>query len=301
MIPSSADGAKTARESARAKVARSQTPKPLSRRDRRLLPIIRRCSRGEEGWCFLADCRPAEMLGVKYDPKRKESKSVQRSRRKLLDEQLIEEQKRGRGGRARVHMRPTADSDPTSVSGQDQEVSDQVSEDEFDRLMKATKDGPPRNKIAGESRVMLYLTAAYVGLRGRELSSLTPQSFDLAVRQPTVTVNADYSKHRRRDLLPLHPGLAALLRTWLKDKPADGRLWPGPWAEVKAGGKMLKGDLAATREAWIKEAETDHAEMERRKKSDFLLYRNGAGLVVEFHALGTPTRATLPGPALPGR
>ena len=55
---------------------------------------------------------------------------------------------------------------------------------------------------------------------------------------------------------------------------------------------MFRKDLAAAREAWIAEAKSD-ADKESRKKSDFLEYRNAAGEVVDFHALGTRTLAAL--------
>ncbi|MCC6428837.1 MAG: hypothetical protein IT435_18700, partial [Phycisphaerales bacterium] len=47
---------------------------------------------------------------------------------------------------------------------------------------------------------------------------------------------------------------------------------------------MLRGDLAAAREAWIAEASTDK-EREERRKSEFLVYRDSAGKVADFQAL----------------
>ena len=47
--------------------------------------------------------------------------------------------------------------------------------------------------------------------------------------------------------------------------------------------KMMREDLAAARRAWI--AETDDAkEIRRRKKSDFLKYRDSNGRFADFHA-----------------
>ncbi len=103
--------------------------------------------------------------------------------------------------------------------------------------------------------------AAMTGLRAGELASLTPASFDLAADMPTVTLEAAYSKHRREDVLPLHPDLAARLRQWLSereqaadeqqvvlafDRAADmkpERLFPGTWSERAY--KMLRNDLEA--------------------------------------------------------
>ena len=76
-----------------------------------------------------------------------------------------------------------------------------------------------------------------------------------------MTIEAAYSKHRREDVLPVHPDLAARLRQWLseREQQADGesviltfnhaagtkcgRLFPGKWAERAAA--MLRTDLDA--------------------------------------------------------
>ena len=99
--------------------------------------------------------------------------------------------------------------------------------------------------MVGSDRAMLYAVAAYTGLRASELASLTRQSFRLDDATPTVTVQAAYSKHRRQDVLPLHPSLVAMLRPWLAAKPTWGRIWPGKWAEHKTAGKMMQVDLQA--------------------------------------------------------
>jgi hypothetical protein len=48
--------------------------------------------------------------------------------------------------------------------------------------------------------------------------------------------------------------------------------------------KLILADLAAAREAWIKEGRSED-EQNKRRQSDFLEYRDGAGHVVDFHAL----------------
>ena len=115
--------------------------------------------------------------------------------------------------------------------------------------------------LDGSTRAMLYRVAAMTGLRASELASLTQASFDLAADVPTVTLEAAYSKHRREDVLPLHPDLVARLRRWMSereqaqddqrtvlafDRAADAkpeRLFPGTWSERAY--KMLRNDLEA--------------------------------------------------------
>ena len=61
-----------------------------------------------------------------------------------------------------------------------------------------------------------------MGLRARELSSLTESSFDLiTANPPTMIVEAGYSKRRRRDMLPVHPLLAETLTKWFTQRQRD--------------------------------------------------------------------------------
>ncbi len=50
-------------------------------------------------------------------------------------------------------------------------------------------------------------------------SSVLPESFSLDGDPATVTLEASYSKRRRRDTLPLPSSLAVRLRGWLASKP----------------------------------------------------------------------------------
>ncbi len=98
---------------------------------------------------------------------------------------------------------------------------------------------------------MLYLVASNAGLRCQELGSLTKESFSLDGAEPSLEIEAAYSKHRRKDTLPLREDLAKLLPEYLSTKEAGKPIWPGRWV-IKAA-KMMRGDLAAARAAWINE------------------------------------------------
>ena len=95
----------------------------------------------------------------------------------------------------------------------------QISPEDFSRLLITTVGNGERCNLSGKARSMLYLTAGYTGLRASELASLTPASFDFEAG--TVTVEAAYSKHRRRDVLPLHPELSLRLREWFAERRAE--------------------------------------------------------------------------------
>jgi len=64
------------------------------------------------------------------------------------------------------------------------------------------------------------------GLRRSELASLTSSSFDLDSEQPILTVAAGASKHRRKDVLPIHAELVPMIRDWVADLKPKLPLFP---------------------------------------------------------------------------
>ncbi len=144
-----------------------------------------------------------------------------------------------------------------------------LSADEFGRLVEAARVGQAFRGMGGPDRALLYIVAANTGLRAAELASLTADSFDLEANPPTVTVEAGYSKHRRRDVLPLRSDLVGRLCPLLsrfdseaaglrenrprlvveseavrpRKRSAAAKLWPGTWH--KRAATMLRLDLEA--------------------------------------------------------
>jgi len=160
----------------------------------------------------------------------------------------------------------------------------ELSSDEIEWLLDATRTGPKRLSLTGEQRFLLYAAAMGTGLRASELASLTPAHFDLTGEPPTVRIDAADEKAGRGDVLPLPPDLTALFFPVLEGMDDDSRLWPGPWAKQKRASKFIRSDLEAARSAWIKDAETA-AEHDERERSDFLCYRDHEGKQADFHAL----------------
>ena len=131
---------------------------------------------------------------------------------------------------------------------------------EFSMLIATTLAGPDYHGLSGPDRAMLYLVAAYTGLRVSELASLTPESCVLYAG--IVVVEAACYNRRRLDRQPLPNDLVARLRAWLPGR--SGTLWPGRWQRDAAS--MLRPDLEAAAIPYVE-----------------------AGKVLDFHALGRHT------------
>ncbi len=143
-----------------------------------------------------------------------------------------------------------------------------LTSDEFARLVKSAKESKQEIQCySGEERARIYLLSYMTGLRRKEIASLTPNSFDLDANPATVTVDAACSKHRRRDVLPLHPELVAELRGWLEGHTDKQHLFPK--LEKRRTWLMVKKDL------------------ERVK----IPYENQDG-IADFHAAGRHTHIT---------
>jgi len=115
-----------------------------------------------------------------------------------------------------------------------------LTDKEFAKFIQATRGSAAYRGISGPDRAMLYLIAANTGLRASELASLTSESFHLE-GELTVMVEAAYSKHKRRDVLPLRADVAKAVGGWTQGR--SGLLWPGTWVDRAA--EMIRADLEA--------------------------------------------------------
>jgi integrase len=161
-----------------------------------------------------------------------------------------------------------------------------LSQEEFRRLIEAAETGPPIEGVPGRDRAILYLLAAWTGLRRGELGSLTKRSFRLDADPPTVKVEAAYSKRRREDVVILHPSIADRVRRYLARGEFASKEVLFPICHQSSGlyrksSKMIQLDLAAARNQWLYELD-DRSEGER---SDFLAYKNQEGKYADFHCL----------------
>lgn len=119
--------------------------------------------------------------------------------------------------------------------------------DEVRRLLETTESEPTRLGMTGHERAMLYRIAIETGARANELRTAKVSAFDLD--QCTLTVEAGYSKHRRRDILILKPQTAAELKGFFRGKLPATQAFNVPSKPVE----LLKPDLMAAAIPYIKD------------------------------------------------
>ena len=116
----------------------------------------------------------------------------------------------------------------------------ELNDKDFAAFLKATRTGPVRRGLAGPERHVLYVVAAYTGLRVSELATLLPGSFQLDADPPTVKVKGSYTKNKKPAELPLHSSIVGLLRDFILGKDPKGTL-------VARQSRCSLGELAQAR------------------------------------------------------
>ena len=115
---------------------------------------------------------------------------------------------------------------------------------DFLKLIEAARDS--RASICGLTgfeRAMLYVVAAYTGLRASELASLTPESFNLT--EMSIGLGAEAAKNGRNAELPIHHGLIDQLKTLMVGRLPGSPIWQGKWAVNRHAATMVRADLEA--------------------------------------------------------
>ena len=113
--------------------------------------------------------------------------------------------------------------------------------EECRRLIGATEEAEDNYGMTGAERAMMYRVALGTGFRVAEIRSLTLQSFSLAGKYPTITVEAAYSKNRTRREQPIAGKLADDLEIFLASRVPEAPVFK-PNADKTAD--MLRDDLA---------------------------------------------------------
>ncbi len=257
------------------------TPKQISEATRQIEKMIAACR-----WKLIADITATSALEFLGDLRRK-GRSAQTYNHYL---KAIKQFSRWLVRERRTMLDPLAHLARLNVSTDRRHDRRALSPDEFAKLTEAARTGKRVEGISGPDRAMMYTLASWTGFRKGEIGSLTGRSFQLDSDPPTATVEACYSKRRRRDTQVLHPELARQLKAWLATKTklkANDPVFPisrsVPGGVERKTHKMMQRDLQVARKRWIQDAKS---ELERRERdeSDFLAYKNSAGLFADFHS-----------------
>ncbi len=149
-------------------------------------------------------------------------------------------------------------------------------------LIATTLTGPDQHGMTGAERALLYRLAIETGLRADELATLARSSFDLNDKAPVVVATRANTKNRKGASIDLSADLAKLLAGALAEKMPAAKAFNMPGSGHTA--EMIRQDLAAARQTWLKDAGSPK-EREKRERSSFLADTDDAGRVVVFHSL----------------
>ena len=135
-----------------------------------------------------------------------------------------------------------------SVAADRRRVRRALTPDEIRRLLTTTAKAPERFGMDGRERSLLYRFALTTGLRLSEIRTLRVEHVDFDHADgPVLYVDAAYSKHRERDVLPLHHSLVAELRRFIVERgklPAT-KLFGGTYKRLSdKAADMIRADLA---------------------------------------------------------
>lgn len=182
----------------------------------------------------------------------------------------------------RIHENPLAHVRRMNVDTDRRHERRPMESDELSILLDVTSRQPKRWNMTGPERSALYRIAAETGLRSNEIRSLTRDSFTFDNGEATVTVQAGYSKRRQHETMPLRDDLVEILRPLLSRKLPSAPAFTLPNATNVA--RMLRDDLKAARAAWLAQAK-NVADRQDRERQSFLVYRDDADRVTDFHSL----------------
>ena len=157
--------------------------------------------------------------------------------------------------------------------------------EEWAWLRPTTAEGPEREGMTGAERVLLYATAIQTGLRASELRSLTRGRLHLDPGDgvPFITCAAGSTKNSKPARQYIRAELADQLRAHVARKAPGAPLFALPGEDKLAA--MLRADLEAARQAWIKSAGDAAEERQRREQADFLAAETAEGQHLDFHSL----------------
>jgi integrase len=153
--------------------------------------------------------------------------------------------------------------------------------DEWPWLIKSITT--TRNGVPPSERKFLYEIAIQSGLRLNELRSLIVANCKLTEESPHLVVMGTDTKNRKTARQILTRDLATRFAAHLAEHKRSGSAAAFVVPTIFKAAGMVREDLLAARENWIKDANTDD-EREKRSQSDFLNPVNHSGEAFDFHS-----------------
>lgn len=137
------------------------------------------------------------------------------------------------------------------------------------------------NGISPEHRSMLYELLIMTGYRKEEFRQLRVSSLQEVAGRHRLVLEPQYTKNGRAAQQALSKNVGDRLQQLLVGMAPDAQLLPMPSSSNVV--LMLRADLAAARERWIKRAKGQ--QRKSRESSDFLTYEDHQGRKLDVHAL----------------
>lgn len=144
-------------------------------------------------------------------------------------------------------------------------------------IVQAAWKGRIFRGLTGPQRAILYLTAAYTGLRAKECAAIRKSDCgDLKM----ICVAGEFTKSGKPAVQPVPSWLRPLLSEFVAELNSDEFLWPGGWEKDEDDRWVTCG--------WVKSKDAGEMLRHDAKKVGIIIGREGrdanAGIVLDFHS-----------------
>jgi integrase len=149
---------------------------------------------------------------------------------------------------------------------------------QINAIIDAARTGGTYRKLTGDQRALLYLAAAYTGLRAKECAAVRRVDFtdDMAY----VRVAGAFTKNSREAVQPIASFLRPILAAYVSNLHDEDFLWPGGWTRDDNG--------KWTETGWVKGKEAGEMLRHDAKAVNIIIGRQGreanGGAVLDFHS-----------------
>jgi integrase len=105
--------------------------------------------------------------------------------------------------------------------------------EEVARIAEAARGGPSYRGLSGGQRSLLYIFAAYTGLRAKECAAA--RKSDFGPEMASVRISGQFTKNSKDAVQPIPSFLRPALAEYVAGLGDNDFLWPGGWAQDEQG------------------------------------------------------------------